>query len=171
MFAFQEHNLQAKLIARRFATTLTDMLNQLEARGEMISMFLEAYPMLLDDLAENGWTCLDLDQVHQATKIFSFLLQFDSENPGYHAAYADCCSRVKEYALACEHYEMARELAPEIADAYLCLAEHSLMMRQPHEALGHLESLMSNSWFDSAHPLHQEVTKVLGWCQEWMLAA
>lgn len=163
MFAYHGQLLQDKLMAQTIDNSLTDILDQLEDNTGRLKLLMETYPALLDELAETGWKCLDLEQYRQASKVFSFLLQFAPDNPGYHAAYADCCSKLKDYELASKHYEATVELAPDIPDAYLSLAEHSLILKQPESACAHLERLFSCPWFGPENPLFAEVVRVQAW--------
>lgn len=150
--------LMQSLMAQKYSHTLTELIDDLSADPEAVQLFAEFHPTLWNDLAEQGYTCLELGQASQASRIFSFLLEYHNDEVAFHAAYADAMCSCKEYLVAAEYYNNAREMAPQVPDAFFYLSELYMMFRQPHFAKEHLEQVQEQMTSEN-HPLAHHIPK------------
>jgi len=89
---------------------------------------------------ERGLSCLEWGQAQESARIFRKLLQFDS-SPLLHMALGESLRMLRQYEEAAAHFRQILHIDPQIADAYLSLAECLLLMHQHQEALETLETL------------------------------
>ena len=158
--------LEAKILAKRFDSTLTDLLQELKADEEAVGLLDECYPELWDDLADNGFTCLDIEQYRPAGAIFQFLVDYLPNDASFQAGLADSRCGLKAYQEAAEAYEQTIRQAPHIPEAYLYLAEIYMMMGHTELALpllGELQKLLADQ---PAHPLFRESLTLQGYAEE-----
>ncbi len=127
--------LQESLLAHKYRITLSDLLDELRQDPEAIALFEEFHPGIWNDLAEQGYQCLALEQLPKAAQIFDFLKNIAPEEPAFHAAHADASAGMKNYLDAAEGYYQTAELAPQIPDAHFYFAEIMLFFRHPEVAL------------------------------------
>lgn len=164
MISHYAFSVTESMLAERYRETLTDLLHELQEDPEAIELFAEFQPSLWDDLAEQGYRCLELEQSVQARDIFSFLLDYFEDEPAYHAGLADALSGCKRYLDAAEHYHETTSLAPDIPDAYYFLAELWMILKHPCYALEQYEA--ARALMDDQHPLAEKTTRQLGFAQE-----
>lgn len=131
--------LQESLLAHKYRMTLSDLLEDLRQDPEAIALFEEFHPGIWNDLAEQGYQCLALEQLPKAAQIFDFLKTIAPEEPAFHAAHADASAGMKQYMDAAEGYFITAELAPQVPDAHFYFAEIMLFFRHPEVAQESLE--------------------------------
>lgn len=151
-------------LAQRYKATLTDLLDELNSNPEAMTMFEEFYPHIWDDLAEQGYRCLELDQLPQAIRIFSFLLQYNPKNPAYSAGLADAHFGMKQYMEAANAYQVTATNAPDIPDAHFLLGEIWLFFRHGEQALQKFLLVQKLLKHQPDHYLHEQTMDYIERC-------
>ncbi|MCB9642197.1 MAG: hypothetical protein H6728_03920 [Myxococcales bacterium] len=158
--------VQERLFAHRYASTLTDLLRELAADPESLQAMQECYPDLWDDLADNGFACLDLEHYRQSCDIFQFLVEHQPDDPSFHAGLADSQCGLKSYLDAASAYEETIRQAPDIPEAYVYLAEIYMMLAQHEHAKPLLEEAIRLTEEGFEHPMRAAAERLLGFLRE-----
>ncbi len=156
--------LHEQMIAQRYNTPLTELLKELEEDPEAVALFAEYHPNLWDDLAQQGYLCLELDQMPQAFSIFHFLLHYMPDEVAFKAACGDSLNGMKQYIKAAVYYHETIEDAPTIPDAYFYLAENYMLLRHPQYAIPLLQKVIQLT--DEQHHLHRASSRLLQYAEE-----
>jgi len=157
--------LHGNLLAQRYASTLTDLLHELERDEEALALFEELHTGFWDDLADVGYRCLELEQLPQALIIFVFLLRYFPNEVAYLAACADTLHGMKRFAEAALHYQELIERVPNIPDAHYYLAENYMLFKHPQHAIPLLEKVLELTE-DSTHTLRDKTSQLLLYAKE-----
>lgn len=150
-------NFEGAWLAHRHRLTLTDLFEELVSDREALALFEEFHPGLWDDIAEQGYRCLALEQLPRARQIFAFLVEMRPDEPAYHAAYADAQAGMKDYLEAASGYYQTAELAPEVPDAHFYLAEIWLFFQHKQQALERLLQVQDLLASNSSHRLFDKM--------------
>lgn len=153
-------NFQANMLKSQLSNTLTDLVKELAADQASLAMFAEAHPTLWDDLADQGYECLDLQQLPQAAQIFALLTQACPEEVAFHAAYADALHGMARYQEAAVHYAITIELEPNIADAYFYMAEIHILNQELDQAAACLAKVIALGEFDRIDVAQQRLHNI-----------
>ena len=164
------HQLQEMMMAQRYNKTLTDLLNELESDPEAIALFEEFHPGFWDDIAEQGYHCLELDQLPQALRIFSFLLHYHPSEAAYCAAFGDALAGLRDYMEAASAYSRVVVIEPEIPDAHFYLAEIWLFFQHHAEAIEKLNIAAALMMPIDSHYLKGKTNRYLEYAHEAVAA-
>lgn len=163
--------VQERLFAHRYASTLTDLLRELAADPESLEAMQECYPALWDDLADNGFACLDIEHYRQSFEIFQFLVDHQPHDPSFQAGLADSQSGLKHYLEAAAAYEETIRQAPDIPEAYVYLAEIYMMLAQHEHARPLLEEVMRMTEGGFEHPMRSAAERLMAFIREAIQAS
>lgn len=153
-------------MAYRCRATMADLLDELRKDPEVIDLFVQFHPGIWDDLAAQGYCCLEFEQLPLAFQIFDFLLKYHPAEPAFWAGYADALVGMRKYNEAADAYRKTIELAPQIPDAHFCLAEICLFGRNHREAIPKLELVCALTASQPEHPLAEKSREYLSYaCQ------